>query len=121
MQKRLLPLLVASALPFVASNANASAFALSEQGVSGLGNAYAGAAATAEDASTVWWNPAGMARLGSGMHVAFSGFAIMPSTNFNNSSSSGALGQTPGGNGGDAGSTAFVPNIFFAMALNPAW
>ena len=70
MQKRLLPLLVASALPFVASQAHASAFALSEQGVSGLGNAYAGAAAVAEDASTVWWNPAGMARLGSGKHFA---------------------------------------------------
>jgi long-chain fatty acid transport protein len=123
MQKRLLPLLVASALPFVASNANASAFALAEQGVSGLGNAYAGAAAVAEDASTVWWNPAGMARLGTGKHVAFAGFAILPSTKFNDGGSSTAQFSNPAlnGNGGDAGSTAFLPNVFFAMALNPAW
>src|SRR5437879_8137574 len=52
---------VVSALGLLAgSEAHAAAFALYEQGVSGLGNAYAGAAAVAEDATTVWWNPAGM-------------------------------------------------------------
>src|SRR5204862_122605 len=50
---------VVSALGLMAgSEAHAAAFALYEQGVSGLGNAYAGAAAVAEDATTVWWNPA---------------------------------------------------------------
>src|SRR5215213_9109473 len=123
MQKRLLPLLVASALPFVASQAHASAFALSEQGVSGLGNAYAGAAAVAEDASTVWWNPAGMARLGSGKHLLFGGHVIMPSTKFTNNGSTPAAASNPTrvGDGGDAGSTAFIPNVFFAMSLNPTW
>ena len=38
-------------------------FALIEQSVSGLGNAYAGGAAIADDASTVYFNPAGMTRL----------------------------------------------------------
>jgi len=33
-------------------------FALIEQGAAGLGNAYAGAAAVSQDASTVWFNPA---------------------------------------------------------------
>src|SRR3954467_8783054 len=112
MQKRLLPLLVASALPFVASNANASAFALSEQGVSGLGNAYAGSAAAAEDASTVWWNPAGMSRLPSGTHVQAAGHVIIPSTKFSNGSSANPFIGT--GNGGDAGETTFVPNLFAA-------
>jgi long-chain fatty acid transport protein len=123
MQKRLLPLLVASALPFVASQAHASAFALSEQGVSGLGNAYAGAAAVAEDASTVWWNPAGMSRLGSGKHILFGGHVIIPSTKFTNNGSTPAAASNPTrvGDGGDAGSTAFIPNVFFAMSLNPTW
>ena len=49
----------------IASQVRAAGFALHEQGASGLGNAYAGAAAVAEDATTVWWNPAGMARLAS--------------------------------------------------------
>jgi long-chain fatty acid transport protein len=123
MQKRLLPLLVASALPFVTSQAHASAFALSEQGVSGLGNAYAGAAAAAEDASTVWWNPAGMSRLPSGKHLLVGAHVIMPSTKFtNNGSTPGAASNpTKVGDGGDAGSTALVPNFFFAMNLNPTW
>src|SRR5262245_14578798 len=107
MKKRLLGVLVASAFPFVASNAHASGFALAEQGTSGLGNAYAGAAAVAEDASTVWWNPAGMSRLPSGKHLVFSGHVIMPSTKFNDAGSTTATLQTSrGGDGGDASSTA---------------
>ena len=43
--------------------AQAGGFGLSEHGVSGLGNAYAGAAAVAADSSTVWNNPAGMLQL----------------------------------------------------------
>ena len=38
----------------------ASGFALIDQNASGSGNAYAGAAAVAEDASTIFFNPAGM-------------------------------------------------------------
>jgi len=37
-----------------AGQASASGFALAEQNSSGLGNAYAGAAAVAEDASTIF-------------------------------------------------------------------
>src|SRR2546430_17353368 len=71
---------VVSALGLLAgSEARAAAFALYEQGVSGLGNAYAGAAAVAEDATTVWWNPAGMSRLGAGKHFVIGGLFIFPS------------------------------------------
>lgn len=104
-----------------ASQAQASGFALHEQGASGLGNAYAGAAAVAEDATTVWWNPAGMARLAPGKHISFGGAVIAPSTEFKNGSSAAAPLQTLGGEGGDAGDTAFVPNVFFAMDLSPRW
>ena len=124
MKKNVLALIVASAFPLVyASQAHASAFALSEQGVSGLGNAYAGAAAVAEDASTVWWNPAGMARLPRGKHLLVGGHIIVPSTKFTNNGSTPAAASNPArvGNGGDAGDTAIVPNLFFAMDLNPSW
>lgn len=122
MKKSLLPLMVAAAFPFATTNAHASAFALAEQGASGLGNAYAGAAAVAEDASTVWWNPAGMSRLGSGKHLAFAGHVIMPSTKFSRGTGAASAALQPtGSDGGDAGSTAFVPNIFFAMDINPKW
>src|SRR5437879_12261290 len=68
---------IVSALGLLAgSEAHAAAFALYEQGVSGLGNAYAGAAAVAEDATTVWWNPCGMSRLGAGKDFALAGSLI---------------------------------------------
>ena len=106
MKKNVLALLVASAFPFIgAEQAQASAFALAEQGVSGLGNAYAGAAAAAEDASTVWWNPAGMARLPRGKHLLLGGHVIVPSTKFNNS------GSTPAAAIQRAPETAGTPGI----------
>jgi long-chain fatty acid transport protein len=122
-KKNVLALLVASAFPFVcAQQAQAAGFALAEQGVSGLGNAYAGAAAVADDASTVWWNPAGMARLPRGKHLLLGAHVIVPSTEFSNRASVPAALQTlNNGNGGDAGDTALVPNLFYAMDLNPSW
>ena len=58
---------LAGALSIAAAPAAfAAGFALQENSASGLGNAYAGGAAAAEDASTVWWNPAGMSRLKQG-------------------------------------------------------
>jgi len=113
---------VASALGLVATQAGAAGFALQEQGISGLGNAYAGAAAVAEDASTVWWNPAGMSRLPAGKHVALGAAYIAPSTKFSNRSSTAATGGRPlGTTSADAGDTALVPSGFFAMNLNPSW
>ena len=124
MKKTITAVSVASAFALVAAapEVQASAFALAEQGASGLGNAFAGAAAVAEDASTVWWNPAGMSRLPAGKHLLFAGHLIVPSTKFNNRASIPAALQTTGtGNGGDAGDPAFVPNVYFAMNLNPTW
>jgi long-chain fatty acid transport protein len=107
----------------VAAESKASGFALHEQGSSGLGNAYAGAAAVAEDASTVWWNPAGMARLAPGKHFSIGGVYIDPYTSFSNNGSTiaGASNPALAGNGGDAGKSAIVPNMFFAMDLNSRW
>jgi long-chain fatty acid transport protein len=123
-KKNVLALSIASAFLFMAADrAHGAGFALYEQGISGMGNAYAGAAAVAEDATTVWWNPAGMARLPKGKNIAVGGAAIAPSWKFNDNGSVPALGSNPtkNGNGGDAGDTAFVPSAFFAMDLNPVW
>src|SRR5438270_498369 len=83
-----------------ARDAGASAFALYEQGVSGLGNSYAGAAAVSEDATTVWWNPAGMAWLPAGKHIAGAAAFIDPSTKFSDRGSVAAAGRPLGGTGG---------------------
>ena len=96
----------------MSGNAAASGFALIEQNASGLGNAYAGGAAVAEDASTIFFNPAGMSRL-SGKQIVVAGHLIMPSAKFSGTGASGA------NMGGDAGGPAFVPNAYFSMEMKP--
>ena len=44
-------------------SASAAGFAINDDGASGLGEAYAGGAAIADDVSTIYTNPAGMSRL----------------------------------------------------------
>lgn len=96
--------------------AQAAGFALAEQSASGLGNAYAGAAAIAEDASTVFTNPAGMTYI-EGTQAAGVLHLIKPSVKFNNQNSAAGFNRTPGGEGGDAGSLAFVPNFYLVTPL----
>src|SRR5690348_11928784 len=53
----------------------ASGFALFEENASGAGNAFAGTAAVAEDASTTYFNPAGLTYL-KGNQLVVAGHAI---------------------------------------------
>ena len=107
------------ALALSAGQAFGSAFALAEQSVMGLGNAFAGSAATAEDANTVWWNPAGLARLNL-PQVETAIHMVIPSAKFKNEASQAAALQPLGGTGGDAGSVAFIPNMYGAYAVSDA-
>ncbi|MBI5007415.1 MAG: outer membrane protein transport protein [Nitrosomonadales bacterium] len=118
LKQSLMAVSVASALLAMSGNAAASAFALIEQS-SGTGNAFAGGAAAAEDASTIFFNPAGMSRL-NGTQVTVAGSLIQPSAKLSDTGSTGALLQTAGGNGGDAGSLALVPNTYMVMELDSA-
>src|SRR6266852_8159459 len=121
-RKTALSLAVAGAFAGGASQAHASAFALIEQNASGMGNAYAGAAAAAEDASTIYYNPAGMSLLPGGMQVSAGLALINLSAKFSDSGSTAAPGPRPlGSNGGDAGGLATVPNVYFAMDVAPNW
>src|ERR1700686_5568845 len=63
-----------------------SAFALQGQSGSGLGNAFAGGAAAAEDAATIYTNPAGMSRL-TNMQAAVAGSVICLEAKFSESGS----------------------------------
>jgi long-chain fatty acid transport protein len=95
-------------------------FALIEQSGSGMGNAYAGVSAAAEDASTVYWNPAGMARLAPGKHAAVAIHSINPSVQFFNGNSQAGINRTDfGTDGGQAGQMAYLPNAYFVMPVNP--
>jgi len=109
-------LIPALTLVIFSSAASASGFQLLEQSASGIGNAFAGAAATAENASTIYFNPAGMTQLKE-REVSGGLSAIGPSFRFHDQgSNTGALNGT--GNGGDAGGWEAVPNGYASWALN---
>ncbi len=116
-----LSIAVAGALTALSSQALASGFALIEENASGLGNSFAGAAAVAEDASTIFYNPAGLSLLPSGPQISVGADYIHPSSKFSDSSSTAAPGRPLGGNGGDAFTGAVVPNLYFAMDVAPNW
>jgi long-chain fatty acid transport protein len=103
--------------------AQAAGFALIEQSGSGMGNAYAGGSAIAEDASTIFFNPAGMTYIQGTQAVGAIHF-IKPNAEFNNQGSVAAdfPGPSPakplGSEGPNAGDLALVPNAYFKTDLN---
>jgi long-chain fatty acid transport protein len=108
---------------FPALTVKAGSFALNEQSVSGLGSAYAGGAAQAEDASTIFFNPAGIALLDQG-EFQLGGQFIIPQATFTNQGSRYNLPSTPlngqpisGGNGGDGGVDHLLPNIYLSQPV----
>ena len=79
-------LALAAAIGAACGTANAAGFALIENSASGMGNAFAGAAAIGEDASTVWFNPAAMTRLGKDQ-IVFAAHYIAPEAEFTDNAS----------------------------------
>lgn len=109
---------IAMMLP-VHGTAAASGFAIQQQGGSGLGNAYAGATAGAEDASTIFFNPAGMSQL-SGRQLVAAASLISGSSRFTDTGSQPAgggraLGALPNG----SGRMALIPSFFYMAEINP--
>lgn len=96
---------------------HASGFQLAENSASGQGNAFAGAAAAAEDASTVWFNPAGMMKL-KGNQIVVAGHFISPDASFTDKGSTNANGSAISGGVDDGGKDAFVPNLYWVTGLS---
>jgi long-chain fatty acid transport protein len=120
LRKHTLSLCLATAAAGACAVANAAFFQLVENNASGLGSANAGGAAIAEDASTVWYNPAGMTRL-RGTQFTIAGHYIQPSTKFDASANlSPALGggAISGEGTGDAGEAALVPNAYYTRPIS---
>lgn len=112
--------LAALALAGTGNLAYGAAFALQEQSASALGNAFAGGAAAAEDASAMSQNPAALSKFDK-PQVVLGVHLITPSIKFKNDNSQPAAFQPLGGDGGDAGSTVAVPNMYLAVPINRAF
>lgn len=110
-------LAVAAALP---TTTMAAGFQLTEQSVSGLGRAFGGAAAFAEDASTVFYNPAGLTALDT--ELVIGGSLIALGADLDRDVAVDAIGQPlTGGEGGDVGKLGGVPILYYAQRLNDDW
>ena len=111
-------LAVGAALSALVTSAGAGGFAVGTQSGSGTGNAFAGGAAAAEDASVAWYNPAAISMLPAGSQMAVAMHVLKPSFKFQNSTSTLPVGT---GDGGDGGGWAYVPNAFITTQLNRDW
>jgi long-chain fatty acid transport protein len=113
----LIPFAVAASFS-MASSAQAGGFAIHEQSVPGLGNSFAGGAAAAEDATTIFFNPAGMTRL-QGNSATGGTYLIAPNVRFQNQGSTILTGAPlTGGNGGEAGVDSIVTNFYTSLSLS---
>ena len=126
---RLITALVATAF---AGSASAAGFQLQNQNASGTSVAFAGAAAVAEDASTIFFNPAGMTYLPMGHSLSVAGTVIDRSVKFTDTGTSrmpviNPLTNAPtgafhpvGGDGGDGGGASLVPAFYYSYAVTQA-
>ncbi|WP_192457470.1 long-chain fatty acid transporter FadL [Musicola keenii] len=103
------------ALALMATNAFAAGFQLNEYSSSGLGRAFSGEGAVADNATSGSRNPATMTMFD---RPAFSGGAtyIKPDINLHGSSSSGRDASA-----NNIAPHAWVPNLHFIMPLNDKW
>lgn len=116
-------ILSAALLALFSGTVSAAGFQLLEQNASGIGVAYAGSAAVADNASTIFFNPAGMVLL-PGRQVSVGFAAIGPTYKFRDQGSSGTglvARAVVGSDGGNAGDWAAVPNAYLSWQLAPQW
>lgn len=104
---------------FLSPAAHAAGFYIQEQSVKGLGTAFSSSATSLEDASTVYFNPAGMTKLND-VQINVGTHLLIPSADLNNTGSTfdfngpapGGVGPIVGNDGGNPYSATPVPNFF---------
>ncbi|WP_423228046.1 OmpP1/FadL family transporter [Phytopseudomonas daroniae] len=103
---------LAIAIASTSSYSLASGFALNEQSVAGMGMSFAGRSSSAEDASTVFGNPAGMARI-KREQINIGAAAIHAKSDISHASGIGG-----GSNDGDMVPTTGVPMGYYVKPLD---
>ena len=99
---------------FFVESVYAAAFQLYELGTPIIGTAGVGQAAVANDASTAYFNPAGMALLPSS-EIMIGSQGALPYTNFQ----ANGANTIPGNNGGNAGTIAPGVDFFYVYSMTP--
>jgi long-chain fatty acid transport protein len=111
-------LVIGAAFITFGQTANASGFALREQSITYLGNAYAGTVSAAQDASTSYYNPAGMTELKGG-EVVVSGAYDKAYIKLSSSLALNSIGDPIiGNNPTEPKSHMFIPGFNASFRIN---
>ncbi|WP_181007155.1 OmpP1/FadL family transporter, partial [Pseudomonas syringae] len=103
------------AIGLASSQLFAAGFALNEQSVSGMGTGFAGRSSSADDASTVFGNPAGMSRL-KREEISVGAAAVIAKTNIDH-----GRGTFGGSNDGDMVPVVGVPMGYYVKPVDDHW
>ncbi|GGE77150.1 aromatic hydrocarbon degradation protein [Streptosporangium jomthongense] len=96
----------------------AGGFSLNEQSASAMGVANAGAVANPENATTIFFNPAGMSQL-KGTNISFGAAVLDIDAEAKSASGTNQIGQpVSGGRGGDIADPAVLPNVYLTHEIN---
>ncbi|OCR26330.1 Long-chain fatty acid transport protein [Pseudomonas syringae] len=115
MKKVMLKTTLSLAVSLVSSQLFAAGFAINEQSISGMGTGFAGRSSSADDASTVFGNPAGMSRLKS-EQVSVGAAAIIAKTDIKH-----GQGTFGGSNDGDMVPVVGVPMGYYVKPIDDHW
>jgi long-chain fatty acid transport protein len=115
MKKVMLKTTISLAVAMASTHIFASGFALNEQSISGMGTGFAGRSSSADDASTVFGNPAGMSRI-KRQEVTGGIAAIDASSDIKD-----AQGAHPGTNKGDMVPFTAVPMGYYVKPIDDHW
>lgn len=122
LKQKYLPLIVAAALSAMSASALASGYRFGSQSVAAQGTADANAA-EADDASTLFYNPAGMSRL-KGSNFSVGATAVVPHSTFNDTGSKRFTGTPAGGTASvDDYAPDFVvaPSLYYTRQIDSQW
>ena len=116
MKKVMLKTTLSLAVTMASTQIFAAGFAINEHSISGMGTGYAGRSSSADDASTVYGNPAGMSRLT--REQVTGGVAFLDAkTDISDASSS----PNGGSNKGDMVPFTSVPMGFYVKPIDDHW
>lgn len=120
MNKKLFKSALALSISLASTSLLAAGFALDEQSISSMGTGFAGRSSSADDASTVYGNPAGMARIKHN-EVSIGATFIDASSNIKNASSSQFGANNPGTDKGDMVPGITVPMGYLVTPIDEHW
>ncbi|NIE77245.1 transporter [Pantoea sp. Tr-811] len=115
MKKAMLKTSLGVAVALASSQLFAAGFALNEQSISGMGTGFAGRSSAADDASTVYGNPAGMSRL-KRQQVTVGGAAVIAKSDV-----SGPGSNYGGKTDGDMVPFVGVPMGYYVKPIDDHW